>query len=596
MRQVRETQRGERRRHDVPSVAIVGYTNAGKSSLLNVLTGAGVLVEDALFATLDPTTRKTTTADGRTYTLTDTVGFVRHLPHQLVEAFRSTLEETADADLLVHVVDAADPLPEEQIKAVREVLVEVGESRHGTMPAELLVVNKTDAAGDLRPPWRRRGQAARPARRAAAPPRGRRRAPGALRRGLAGRPGARRGRGARRGAHPGGHPAARQGRRRAGLGRAALRPGRRPRRERDRPLIPAALSGILAALLAVLPGAAPTPQAPQDSCTVTTPALAELSGMVIDSSRDGDAVVALSDGGRRIDLQRLGRALAPGSADCAITGTRRVDIDPYDAEDLARGPDGALWVADIGDNDERRDTVAVIVVPARGAPALHRLRYPDGPHDAEALLVDPTGRPVIVTKQIGSAGVYRTAEPPAGTGPVPLELVGRLSLPASDTEGGPVGAIGPLVVTGAAASADGRVVALRSYTDAWLYPAPDGDPAMALTENPAPVRVPLPDEPQGEAIAFTPDGSLVSGSETRGGVRAVIRVVPGAAALAAPAGGAAVSGVSADPPGPAAPQPGAAAPAAGPAPDWLPAATGGAVAVGLLLVVTLALALRARRR
>jgi GTP-binding protein HflX len=149
MRQVRDTQRGERRRNDVPSVAIVGYTNAGKSSLLNALTGAGVLVEDALFATLDPTTRKTTTADGRTYTLTDTVGFVRHLPHQLVEAFRSTLEETADADLLVHVVDASDPLPEEQIKAVREVLVEVGESRDGTMPAELLVVNKTDAAGDL---------------------------------------------------------------------------------------------------------------------------------------------------------------------------------------------------------------------------------------------------------------------------------------------------------------------------------------------------------------------------------------------------------------------------------------------------------------
>jgi GTPase len=148
MKQVRETQRGERRRHDVPSVAIVGYTNAGKSSLLNALTGAGVLVENALFATLDPTTRRTSTSDGRTYTLTDTVGFVRHLPHQLVEAFRSTLEETADADLLVHVVDASDPLPEDQIKAVRQVLVEIGES-HGAMPRELLVVNKTDVAGEL---------------------------------------------------------------------------------------------------------------------------------------------------------------------------------------------------------------------------------------------------------------------------------------------------------------------------------------------------------------------------------------------------------------------------------------------------------------
>jgi len=149
MKQVRETQRGERRRHEVPSVAIVGYTNAGKSSLLNALTDAGVLVDDALFATLDPTTRRTTTGDGRGYTLTDTVGFVRHLPHQLVEAFRSTLEETAEADLLVHVVDAADALPEDQIKAVRQVLVEIGEQRDGTMPRELLVVNKTDAAGDL---------------------------------------------------------------------------------------------------------------------------------------------------------------------------------------------------------------------------------------------------------------------------------------------------------------------------------------------------------------------------------------------------------------------------------------------------------------
>ena len=149
MKQVRETQRGARRRAEVPSIAIVGYTNAGKSSLLNQLTDAGVLVEDALFATLDPTTRRANTVDGRTYTLTDTVGFVRHLPHQLVEAFRSTLELTAEADLLVHVVDASDALPEEQIKAVREVLVEIGEQRDGKMPPELLVVNKIDAADEL---------------------------------------------------------------------------------------------------------------------------------------------------------------------------------------------------------------------------------------------------------------------------------------------------------------------------------------------------------------------------------------------------------------------------------------------------------------
>src|SRR6185436_5977790 len=144
MRTVRDTKRAVRRRHHVPSVAIAGYTNAGKSSLLNRLTGAGVLVEDALFATLDPTTRRAHTADGRVYTYSDTVGFVRHLPHQLVEAFRSTLEEVGQADLVLHVVDGAHPDPEEQVRAVHEVLAEVGAER---VP-ELLVVNKIDAADE----------------------------------------------------------------------------------------------------------------------------------------------------------------------------------------------------------------------------------------------------------------------------------------------------------------------------------------------------------------------------------------------------------------------------------------------------------------
>ncbi|MDT7592078.1 MAG: GTPase, partial [Pseudonocardiales bacterium] len=149
MRTVRDTKRSSRRRNEVPGVAIAGYTNAGKSSLLNAITGAGVLVEDSLFATLDPTTRRNQTADGRAYTLTDTVGFVRHLPHQLVEAFRSTLEEVAQADVLLHVVDGSDPMPEEQIKAVREVLAEIGEQHGGSMPPELLVINKVDTADQL---------------------------------------------------------------------------------------------------------------------------------------------------------------------------------------------------------------------------------------------------------------------------------------------------------------------------------------------------------------------------------------------------------------------------------------------------------------
>ncbi|WP_122816400.1 GTPase HflX [Nocardioides pantholopis] len=145
MKGTRDTKRAERRRNQVPSVAIAGYTNAGKSSLLNRLTDAGVLVEDALFATLDPTTRRTTTSDGRVYTMSDTVGFVRHLPHQLVEAFRSTLEEVADADLVLHVVDGSHPDPEGQISAVREVFADIG----ATEVPELIVINKADAADPL---------------------------------------------------------------------------------------------------------------------------------------------------------------------------------------------------------------------------------------------------------------------------------------------------------------------------------------------------------------------------------------------------------------------------------------------------------------
>src|ERR1700760_1115220 len=149
MKQARDTRRSRRLHSDVPSIAIVGYTNAGKSSLLNALTGAGVLVENALFATLEPTTRRGEFADGRPFVLTDTVGFVRHLPTQLVEAFRSTLEEVADADLLVHVVDGSDVNPLSQINAVREVVSEVIADHNGDPPPELLVVNKVDAASGL---------------------------------------------------------------------------------------------------------------------------------------------------------------------------------------------------------------------------------------------------------------------------------------------------------------------------------------------------------------------------------------------------------------------------------------------------------------
>ena len=140
MKVARDTKRQERVRHRIPSVAIAGYTNAGKSSLLNRLTGAGVLVENALFATLDPTTRRVEGSDGRVFTLTDTVGFVSHLPHQLVDAFKSTLEEVSGADLIVHVVDGSHPEPLEQVRAVHQVIDEIG----GSAIPELIVINKVD--------------------------------------------------------------------------------------------------------------------------------------------------------------------------------------------------------------------------------------------------------------------------------------------------------------------------------------------------------------------------------------------------------------------------------------------------------------------
>jgi GTP-binding protein HflX len=142
MKTSREVKRQERKRRSVPSVVIAGYTNAGKSSLLNRLTDAGVLVENALFATLDPTVRRAETPDGLPYTLADTVGFVRHLPHQLVEAFRSTLEEVAEADLIVHVVDGSDIAPLSQLRAVHEVFADIG----ALDVPELVVINKADAA------------------------------------------------------------------------------------------------------------------------------------------------------------------------------------------------------------------------------------------------------------------------------------------------------------------------------------------------------------------------------------------------------------------------------------------------------------------
>jgi GTP-binding protein HflX len=147
----RRTQRKARARSRLRTVALVGYTNAGKSTLLNALTSADVVVEDRLFATVDPTTRRLEMPGGERMLLTDTVGFVRKLPHQLVEAFRSTLDEVGEADLLIHVVDAAAADPEAQMDAVRAVLAEIGADQ---VP-ELVAFNKADMLGDGAPETKR---------------------------------------------------------------------------------------------------------------------------------------------------------------------------------------------------------------------------------------------------------------------------------------------------------------------------------------------------------------------------------------------------------------------------------------------------------
>ncbi|WP_199443279.1 hypothetical protein [Umezawaea beigongshangensis] len=265
------------------------------------------------------------------------------------------------------------------------------------------------------------------------------------------------------------------------------------------------------------------PAVPVDLCSVSDPGLAELSGF----ASDGDRWYAINDSDEgSVAVQVLNRS-------CEVVDTITSPVNPFDVEDLARAPDGTLWLSDTGDNGRTRETIALHEVSPSGGSRFYRLTYPDGAHDAEALLLDRSGTPYVVTKEpIGSALVYRPAGPLVAGTTAPMEKVGSVSLDSTDTPGGPVsGLVGSRVVTGGAVSADGAVAALRTYTDAYLFPVPDGDLVTALKSDP--VRVPLPDEPQGEAVAFEPDGTLLSGSESRNGVPGVVRAVEGAAALAA---------------------------------------------------------------
>jgi hypothetical protein len=276
-----------------------------------------------------------------------------------------------------------------------------------------------------------------------------------------------------------------------------------------------------AVFLGVLGGPVPAsaaPAAPEPLCTMKDSRIGELSGLV----SDGSKLYAINDGGTKAQVFVLGR-------DCQVQKVLTDRTDPFDVEDLARTADGRLWLSDTGDNEKGRLTVALLEMSPQGKVTLHRLTYPDGQHDTEALIMDKAGTPYLITKDIlGEARVYRPSGPLASPGPTNLEKVGTVKIATTDTQGGPVGSIGSVLVTGGASSADGSVVALRTYTDAYVYAAPDGDVLAALQRTP--VRIPLPGEKQGEAIAFDPDGTLLSGSE---GVGEPIRAVRGAAALAA---------------------------------------------------------------
>ena len=237
-------------------------------------------------------------------------------------------------------------------------------------------------------------------------------------------------------------------------------------------------------------------------CVLSDPRLDEVSGLVVTPA----GPVVVNDSGNATVLSTL----AP---DCSVADTRAVGVRGRDVEDLARTPDGALWLADTGDNGGRRDDVALIRVPPSGAASVTRWTYPDGAHDAEALLMAADERPVIVTKELGGrSAVY------IGDGSGVLRRAGEVTLPVSTTDGGPAGPFGRGLVTGGAVAPGGRSAALRTYTDAWVFPVagPTADDLVTALRG-TPVQVPLPGEPQGEAIALTDEGTVLSAGESPSG-------------------------------------------------------------------------------
>ncbi|MEU4470583.1 hypothetical protein [Micromonospora sp. NPDC023888] len=274
----------------------------------------------------------------------------------------------------------------------------------------------------------------------------------------------------------------------------------------------AAVAAVLAAVLtpAVLPrasAAAGAAAAGTPVCQVRDDRLRELSGMVATD----DGYVVVNDGADDEARRRIFFL----DKRCAVVRAVAFPSRPRDTEDLAIGRDGTVWVADIGDNDHSRPTIAVWrLAPGSDEPVLHRMTYPDRPHDAEALLLDASDRPLVITK--GGSGTVFLYAPTAALRPgatTPLASVGQVTLPTTSTSN-PFSFLGRGVITGAASAPDGHRVVLRSYADAFEYDVPDGDVVRALTTG-TPRITPLPDEPQGESVTYSRDGrSLLTVSES----------------------------------------------------------------------------------
>ena len=204
---------------------------------------------------------------------------------------------------------------------------------------------------------------------------------------------------------------------------------------------------------ATAPSAAASAEAaagqPRTQCQVNDPRLPEVSGLVV----VGDRMLAVNDGGNEVVVHILDAA-------CQVVDVRTAAVDPYDPEDLALAADGTIWLADVGDNQGDRPTVALLALRADGTTGVYRLAYPDAPHDAEALLLAPDGTPYIVTKEVlGASAVYRPVAALVDGGTVGLTEVARVNLTITGTAGGPVGRAGQLMVTGGAVSGDGRLLA-----------------------------------------------------------------------------------------------------------------------------------------